>query len=81
MLEVKFFQVNGSYYAKARHDGNVVDTTMLKNVWQDTASYIKQVMTWGYMRDEITFVIDPTIMEDGVSDSILRDIDIYANDY
>lgn len=77
MLQVKFFQVNGNYYVKARHDNNVIDTTSLYNVWEHAAAYIKNVMTWGYTRHEIEFVLDPSLDTDA-SESIARDIAVYA---
>ncbi len=77
MLQIKFFSVNGNYYVKARHNGNVVDTTALLNIWEHTADYIKTIMNWGYARNEIEFVIDPTIESD-VAESINYNINIYA---
>lgn len=77
-LDVIFLQTNGNFYARARHNGIVVDTTPLPNVWEHTAAYIENVMTWGYNRGEIHFVILPNCGED-VSESIARDIAIYAD--
>jgi len=79
MLQVKFFSVNERYYVKTRHNGVVTDTTPIANIYMDTAAYIRNVMAWGYARNEITFIIDPTITEDGAAESILNDIEIYAN--
>lgn len=83
MLQVKFFQVSSvgypEYYVRVRHAGTVVDTTHLRNVWEHTAPYIKNVMTWGYDRSEIEFVLDPTLHNDA-AESIKRDIAIYADE-
>ena len=75
MLTVKFFQVND----KARHNGNVVDTTPFSNVAMQVADYIKNVMTWGYDKDEIIFSIDSTC-EDYEATEISRAIRIYAKE-
>lgn len=80
MLQVKFFQVpSGNYYVKVWHVDDVIDTTHLRNVYEHTAAYIKAVMTWGYNRSEIEFIIDSTCDAD-VSESIARDISIYADE-
>lgn len=79
MLQVKFFQINSNYYVKARHNSDVSDTTPLRNVYEHTASYVKTVMTWGYNRNEIEFVIDSTCDEDAI-ESISRDIALYADE-
>lgn len=78
MLVVKFFQVNGNYYAKQRHDGILVETTSFTNVCWQIGEYIKNLMNSGYARNEITFVIDPTC-EEYESEEINRAIEIYAN--
>lgn len=79
MLKVKFFQVNGTYYAVARHNECIIDRVVLCNVWEHTKEYIKRIMTAGYARNEIEFVLDFTLDNDA-ADSIGRDIAIYADE-
>lgn len=83
MLQVKFFKVSsGNFYVKVRDlsfDNVELDCTWLKNVWEHTAPYIQTVMTWGYRRGEIEFVLDPTLDNDA-AESISRDIAIYADE-
>lgn len=78
MLTIKFFQVNDNYYANIRHDGNLTDRESFYNVSMDVADFIKKVLTWGYSRVEITFIIDPTCAEYETAE-INRAIETYAD--
>lgn len=77
ILIVKFFQTNDNFYARTRDNGNVIDTTCFYGNSSRAEDYIKNIMTWGYDRSEIEFVIDPTIPEMDV-EIINRALDIYA---